>query len=848
MITKILTLIVGTKNQRELKKLRPIVQKINALEESVSRLSEQEIKDKTNEFRHRIANGESLDSILPEAFALAREAGKRTLNMRHFDCQLVGGMVLHHGKIAEMKTGEGKTLVATLPLYLNALSGKGAHLVTVNDYLAKRDAEWMKPIYNYLGLEVGIIQNSMEDDERKIAYNADITYGTNSEFGFDYLRDNMKFDLSEYVQRDLNFAIVDEVDSILIDEARTPLIISGACEKGADLYMVANKAVINLKKDEDYEIDEKARTANLTETGTDKVERSLNIKNLYAPENILINHHVQQALKAHTLFKIDVEYVLRDNQVLIVDEFTGRIMPGRRYSDGLHQAIEAKEGVKVERENQTVATITLQNYFRMYKKLSGMTGTALTEAGEFHTIYKLEVLSIPTNKPMIRLDEPDIVFLTTKDKFDSVIEDIKDCHHRGQPALVGTASVEHSEYLSYLLNKTGIQHNVLNAKNHGKEAEIVAEAGEKHKITIATNMAGRGTDIKLGQGVVELGGLRIIGTERHESRRIDNQLRGRSGRQGDPGSSKFYVALEDDLMRIFGGEKLKNTMMRLGMKPGESIEHSMVSKSIEEAQKKVEKHNFDARKHLLEYDDVLNQQRTVIYDYRREILEGAEQALSLAKDMIASIVHNLFAIHCPKKTCTGEQSTEIIKVLSKLANIPESEFEKINFEHTQTIDFEEKVIDYLFYQYETYRKLLPEEVIRQAEKWILLDTIDTAWKNHLLNMDHLKEGIGLRGYGQKNPLVEYKKESFFEFENMMNQIKWDIVQRIFRLRPENVSLSSFHEIEKEKEEELSNIQIGGDDSTSGESKTIHRTQPKVGRNSPCPCGSGKKFKHCCGKN
>lgn len=848
MITKILTIIVGTKNQRELKKLRPIVQKINDLEKSISKLSEQEVKDKTNEFRKRIAEGESLNSILPEAFALVREAGKRTLNMRHFDCQLIGGMVLNQGKIAEMKTGEGKTLVATLALYLNALTGKGAHLVTVNDYLAKRDAEWMQPIYNYLGMEVGIIQNNMGDEDRKKAYNADITYGTNSEFGFEYLRDNMKFNLNEYVQRDLNFVIVDEVDSILIDEARTPLIISGQAEKGSDFYIAANRAIINLQKDDDYELDEKARSVNLTDAGIDKVENLLNIKNLYAPENVLLNHHVQQALKANTLFKKDIEYVVRDNQVLIVDEFTGRILPGRRYSDGLHQAIEAKEGVKVERENQTLATITLQNYFRMYNKLSGMTGTAQTEAAEFHSIYKLDVISIPTNQPLIRRDEADIVFLSIKDKFNAVIKDIKDCHDRGQPALVGTASIEHSEYLSYLLNSTGIPHNVLNAKNHGKEAEIIQEAGEKGKITIATNMAGRGTDIKLGSGIVDLGGLRIIGTERHESRRIDNQLRGRAGRQGDPGSSKFYVALEDDLMRIFGGEKMKNRMMKLGMEEGESIEHSILSKGIAEAQKKVEKHNFDSRKNLLEYDDVLNQQRTVIYNYRREVLEGSKQIQALVRDMTASIVHNLFAIHCPKRQCSIDHAEEIIKVLHQLTNIPASEFEKIHFEHSQTVDFEEKVIDFLQYQHEQYRKLLPEDVVSGAEKWILLDTIDTAWKNHLLSMDHLKEGIFLRGYAQKNPLVEYKKESFFEFKNMMQQIKWDIVQRVFRLRPESISISSIHEIEKEKEKELSKIQIGGDETVSATSRTVHRDQPKVGRNSPCPCGSGKKFKHCCGKN
>ena len=553
ILTKVLAKIFGTQNERELKQMRPIVHQINELEEGMLQLSDTQLTEKTNEFRQRIDRGESIDNILPEAFAVVRETGRRKMNMRHFDVQMVGGIVLHRGKISEMKTGEGKTLVATLPLYLNALAGKGAHLVTVNDYLARRDAEWMSPIYNHLGMEVGIIQNQMNDESRKKAYGADITYGTNNEFGFDYLRDNMKFNLDDYVQRDLHFAIVDEVDSILIDEARTPLIISGPSEKGSDLYLKANRAVLPLKKVDDYEVDEKARSVQITESGIDKVEAAMDVGNLYAPENILILHHVQQALKANTLFKIDVDYVVRENEVLIVDEFTGRILPGRRYSDGLHQALEAKEGVKIERENQTLATITLQNYFRMYKKLSGMTGTAETEAGEFHSIYKLGVNVIPTHRPMIRNDEPDIIFLTKEDKFKAVIDDIRSCHQKGQPTLVGTIAVETSEYLSYLLRQQNIPHNVLNAKQHQSEAEIVKEAGEAGKVTIATNMAGRGTDIKLGEGVREAGGLRIIGTERHESRRIDNQLRGRSGRQGDRGSSKFYISLDDDLIRVFGG-------------------------------------------------------------------------------------------------------------------------------------------------------------------------------------------------------------------------------------------------------------------------------------------------------
>ncbi|MCF7799884.1 preprotein translocase subunit SecA [Candidatus Babeliales bacterium] len=843
MIAEIFAKILGTKNERELKRIRATVHKINLLEEEIQALQDHELTEKTNIFRERISRGESIESILPEAFAVVRETSKRKLGERHYDVQLIGGIVLHEGKIAEMKTGEGKTLTSTLPLYLNALEGKGAHLITVNDYLAKRDADWMSPVYHHLNLEVGVIQNMMNDDERKKAYNADITYGTNNEFGFDYLRDNMKFNLSDYVQRDLHYAIVDEVDSILIDEARTPLIISGASEKGSDLYAIANRAVLPLKKEIDYDIDEKAKSVQLTESGIDKVEHTMNVGNIYAPENILYLHHIQQALRANTLFTNDVDYVVKDGEVLIVDEFTGRILPGRRYSDGLHQALEAKEGVKVERENQTLATITLQNYFRMYKKLAGMTGTAETEASEFHNIYKLGVVAIPTHKPMIRDDQADIIFLSKEDKFNSVAEDILSCYKNQQPVLVGTIAIETSEYLSHLLNQKGIPHNVLNAKQHAREAEIIKEAGEPGKITIATNMAGRGTDIKLTHEVKNVGGLRIIGTERHESRRIDNQLRGRAGRQGDPGSSKFYLSLEDDLIRIFGGEKLKNYMMKLGMQPGESIEHKMLSKRIEKAQEKVEKYNFGIRKHLIEYDDVLNQQRTVIYDYRRDILEGEEQLQSLIKNIIIDIVSNLFAIYCPKSNCDQQAEQEITESLVKLTNISKTNIQEVfakNKNNTET-----KLADYLTYEYEKYRKLLPEEIIKDAEKWILLETVDQAWKNHLQNIDHLKEGIGLRGYGQKNPLIEYKKEAFELFQEMMYQIKWDIAQRIFRMRPENFDSSSIYEIEKEKERELSNLQIGGDESNK-EGKTIKRENPKAGRNDPCPCGSGKKYKKCCG--
>jgi len=844
MITKLISKIFGTKNTREIKRLENTVHKINALEESIIKLDDLELTAKTNVFRERIAKGESIGSILPEAFAVVRETSRRKLNMRHFDVQLIGGMALHEGKIAEMKTGEGKTLVATLPLYLNALTGKGAHLITVNDYLARRDSEWMKPIYNHLGLEVGLLQNEMNDEDRQKAYGSDITYGTNNEYGFDYLRDNMKFNLSQYVQRDLNFAIVDEVDSILIDEARTPLIISGASYKGSDLYQAANRAILPLKKDTDFEIDEKSKTSQLTESGIDKIEHTLGVKNLYAPDNILILHHVTQALKANVLFKKDVDYVVKDGEVLIVDEFTGRILSGRRYSDGLHQAIEAKEGVKVESENQTLASITLQNYFRMYKKLSGMTGTAQTESQEFYDIYKLEVISIPTHKPLTRIDEPDAVFLDTEDKFEAIIKDIKSCYERKQPVLVGTIAIETSEYLSSLLIKNGIPHNVLNAKQHQREADIVKEAGDKAKITIATNMAGRGTDIKLGEGVVQIGGLRIIGTERHESRRIDNQLRGRSGRQGDPGSSKFYISLDDDLMRIFGGgatgDRLKNIMIRIGMGKGESIEHKMISRSIEKAQEKVEKQNFEIRKNLIEYDNVLNQQRKVIYDYRREILDGEEHTLELIKEIIIDVVNNLVAIYCPQKKCSTENLQELLHSLETISGLEPAVFQNLT---TETTELTKQVIDLLCYQYEQFRKQLPSEIVGETEKWLLLQTIDEAWKINLLSLDKLKEGIGLRAYGQKNPIIEYKRESFHAFETMMKQIKWDILQRVFRLKPEHFSKSSIEELEEQKQQELKEIE--SNHRTGDEHIPVQKESDKIGRNDQCPCGSGKKYKKCC---
>jgi preprotein translocase subunit SecA len=845
MIAKILAKIFGTQNERELRGLYPLVSHINDLEAKVKPLSDVELAAKTNEFRERIAQGAHLDTILPEAFAVAREASMRVLNMRHFDVQLIGGMVLNSGKIAEMRTGEGKTLVATLPMYLNGLTGKGAHLITVNDYLVKRDAEWMGQLYNFLGLEVGIIQNSMEDDARQKAYGADITYGTNNEFGFDYLRDNMKFNISDMVQRPLNFAIVDEVDSILIDEARTPLIISGPSERGSNLYDIANRAVVTLSTTGDYEIDEKARSVHLTEEGTDKIEAYLRVENLYAPENLMVLHHVTQALRANTIYKRDVDYVVFDGEVLIVDEFTGRILQGRRYSDGLHQALEAKEGVKIERENQTLASITLQNYFRLYKKLAGMTGTAVTESAEFWKIYKLAVVAIPTNKPVSRDDQGDTVMLTKDDRNKAVVEDIKECHKRGQPVLVGTVAIESSEILSNVLRQNGIPHNVLNAKQHEREAEIIKEAGEKGKVTIATNMAGRGTDIKLGEGVIAAGGLRIIGTERHESRRIDNQLRGRAGRQGDPGSSKFYISLEDDLMRIFGGDRVKKTMERFGMKPGESIEHPMVSRSIEKAQERVEKQNFDIRKHLLEYDDVLNQQRMVVYSYRHSILEGTDQILGLIKDMMADMMHKLFSVYAPGSSCGPEEREQILTALENITGFRRDTLEARGFDFGSTARAEDQILEYIIYEYELRRS--SNETSQQAEKWVLLDTIDRAWRMHLQNIDHLREGIGLRGYGQKNPLIEYKKESFSEFERMMDQIKWDIVAHLFRLEPDQYSAAALREIEHQHEKELASMQMRGAGSDDAQPQPVRREGPKVGRNDQCPCGSGKKYKHCCGR-
>jgi len=870
MLEYILKKIMGTKNDRELKKLYPIVDKINGLENEIKALTNEQLKNKTIEFKQRIENGESLDSILPEAFAVVREASKRTLNMRHFDCQLIGGIVLHQGKIAEMKTGEGKTLVATLPAYLNALTGKGVHIVTVNDYLAKRDSEWMGTIYKFLGLTVGCIVHELDDEERKEAYNADITYGTNNEFGFDYLRDNMKFSLDDYVQREFNYAIVDEVDSILIDEARTPLIISGPSEESTELYYEIDKIIPYLKKDVDFTIDEKSRIVALTEEGITKVEKLLNINNLYDPRHVNILHHVNQALRAHHLFKRDVDYVVKDGEVIIVDEFTGRLMPGRRWSDGLHQAVEAKEKVKIEKENQTLATITFQNFFRMYKKLAGMTGTAETEAEEFKKIYNLDVIVIPTNKPMIRIDYPDVVYKTEKEKFKAVVEEIKKLYQIGRPVLVGTTSIEKNEKLSAMLKREGIPHQVLNAKHHEKEAEIIAQAGRLKAVTIATNMAGRGVDILLGgnpvllakakvnydtsnpeyekileeytkiceeekQKVIALGGLHIIGTERHESRRIDNQLRGRAGRQGDPGSSRFYLSLEDDLMRIFGSDRIASIMDKLGIEDGEAIEHNLVTKAIENAQKRVEAHNFEIRKHLLEYDDVINKQREFVYTFRKKLLQK-QDLREITRDVIYEVLDWSFdeLIGEKRKEWNIHGFTELMRNVFDIKMTPE-EVEDFYPDDDKLYEHVEKLV---FNSYEIKEKEYGEDLMRELEKYFLLTSLDNAWKEHLLNIDHLKEGIGLRGYAQKDPLVEYKKEAHFLFMEMLQNFRKDAIMKLFNVRV--VQKDEVPDLEKEKQK-TKGLVFGGETS-----RKMVKKKNKIGRNDPCPCGSGKKYKKCCG--
>jgi preprotein translocase subunit SecA len=950
MIDQVLAKIFGTKNEREVKRIRPIVAAINDLEPGMQQLSDADLAQKTVEFKQRVANGESLDDLLIESFAACREVGRRVLNMRHFDVQLIGGIFLHRGKIAEMRTGEGKTLVATLPVYLNALSGLGVHVVTVNDYLAKRDSEWMGRIYKFLGMSVGVIVHDLDDQERRQSYACDITYGTNNEYGFDYLRDNMKFRIEDCVQRGHNFGIVDEVDSILIDESRTPLIISGPSEESTDKYYKINRIIPKLVRGEeikgkepgenyttgDYTVDEKHRSAALTEEGIAKVEKLLGCGNLYQPENWTILHHVQQALKAHVLFLRDKDYLVQEGQVIIVDEFTGRVMPGRRWSDGLHQAIEAKENVKIERENQTLATITFQNYFRMYKKLAGMTGTAETEAAEFDKTYKLDVAVIPTNRQMVRKEFQDVVYRTEDEKFRNAAKEIKDLYEKGQPVLVGTISVEKSERLSNSLKKMGVKHEVLNAKNHEREAFIVAQAGRKGAITVSTNMAGRGTDILLGGNpefltkeylkkenkdpdllqtspvgsperaewdavyarfkdetavehdeVVALGGLHVLGTERHESRRIDNQLRGRAGRQGDPGSSRFYLSLQDDLMRIFGGERMQNLMLRLGMEEDVPIESKMISKRIAASQKAVEAQNFAARKHLLEYDDVMNKQRQAVYGMRRHLLEGQDQR-ERVHEIIEGIVATFIDMRCPERT---HPST--FDLASLQSDVLSSFGLKIDTDELQGMarqEIETHIYDLLIARYKEKEDLIGPENMRDAERIVMLNVIDNQWKDHLLSMDHLKEGIGLRGYGQKDPLIEYKKESFQMFQDMMDRIEDETIRYLFFLqvttgggpagqaqpvlpfspdgdeedeeeedneealvgangdqrRAAQTVVEDFtRNIQRKKDKEMADLQFVGGSGTATEKKQAVSAK-KAGRNDPCPCGSGKKYKKCHG--
>jgi preprotein translocase subunit SecA len=841
MITNILTKVFGSKNERELKKITPIVQSINALETEMRKMSDEQLKAQTILFKERHSNGEPIDDMLPEAFATVREASMRTLDMRHFDVQLIGGVVLHRGKIAEMKTGEGKTLAATLPAYLNALTGKGVHIITVNDYLARRDTEWMGNIYNFLGLSVDTILHGLDDEERKNAYNADITYGTNNEFGFDYLRDNMKFDRDAVVQGELNFAIVDEVDSILIDESRTPLIISGPAEKSTDLYHHVNAIIPRLVLDQDYTLDEKARSVTLTEEGIAKAEKILKVDNLYDPKYIELLHHINQALKAYTLFKRDVDYIVKNGEVIIVDEFTGRLMPGRRYSEGLHQALEAKENVKVENENQTLATITFQNFFRMYNKLAGMTGTADTEAAEFKKIYNLDVSVIPTNQPMIRKDYPDVIYKTRREKFDSAMDEIVELHKKGQPVLVGTISIDVSENFSKQLKKRGIKHSVLNAKNHEREAEIIAMAGRKGAVTISTNMAGRGTDIVLGDGVTDLGGLHILGTERHESRRIDNQLRGRSGRQGDFGSSRFYLALEDDLLRIFGGEKITGIMEKLGMEEGEPIEHNLISRAIENAQSKVEGHNFDIRKQLLEYDDVMNQQREVIYRQRRETLTG-QSLKPVIEDMIIEKSEEISHSVTNERAIAEEWDWKgINEAVFKQFNFRLGNIDDSTMDGLTTDGLAQLISDASLKIYDEKEAVIGIEDIRNLERIIMLQTVDNLWKDHLLSMDHLKEGIGLRGYAQQDPLIVYKKEGFDLFQDTISRIKEETLGILFRIQiSEPGKISDLRQPKKQKM-----VFSSGD--VPETKKPVKRAQKKVGRNAPCPCGSGKKYKKCCGR-
>jgi len=949
MIESTLAKVFGTKHDREIKRIQPLVALINALEPQLQKLSDQELAAKTADFKQRVANGAGLDDILVEAFAVCREASRRVLNMRHFDVQLIGGIVLHRGKIAEMKTGEGKTLVATLPSYLNALEGKGVHVVTVNDYLARRDSEWMGRIHRYLGLTVGNIVHDLDEQQRRTAYGSDITYGTNNEFGFDYLRDNMKFRLEDYVQRDFNFAIVDEVDSILIDEARTPLIIAGPSEESTDKYYRVNRIIPNLVRGEviegkepgqsrttgDFTVDEKHRSVALTEEGVLKVEKLLNTGNLYDPANIEMNHHVQQGLRAHILYERDRDYVVQEGQVIIVDEFTGRLMPGRRWSDGLHQAVEAKENVKIERETQTLASVTFQNFFRMYKKLAGMTGTADTEVAEFQKIYNLDVTVIPTNRQMIRIENSDMVYRTEEEKFRNAAKEIKALHDKGQPVLVGTISVQKSEHLSNILKKMGVRHEVLNAKNHAREAHIVAQAGRKGAVTVSTNMAGRGTDILLGgnpdvlledrlakmgksqdmippdelekikaevraeidverKEVLAAGGLHILGTERHESRRIDNQLRGRAGRQGDPGSSRFYLSLQDDLLRVFGGERMQNIMLKLGMEEDVPIESGLITSRIAAAQKAVEAQHFASRKHVLEYDDVMNKQRQAVYGMRRQLLKGENQ-----KERIVEIVHGIVRAFvdqfCPETLRIDQYDLPALQ--TAILNQFGAKFEVEDLAGRTTLAVEQKIDEILDQRYDEKEQMIGAENLRHAERIIMLKVLDDQWKDHLLSMDHLKEGINLRSYGQKDPLIEYKKESYVMFQDMMDRIEDETIKFLYFMRieagappmpyPEDDEEEETEEegethaslngspngkaprlspaeieaqkreaqksvvdltrnIQRKKDRELAELQFTSASGTSD--KPQASKVQKVGVNEPCPCGSGKKYKKCHGAN
>ena len=892
MINFILQKIFGTQNTRTLKTLWPVVAEVNALEPAIQKLTDAELRAKTDEFRKRLAEGQTLDDILPEAFAVVREASRRTTKMRHFDVQILGGLVLHKGKIAEMSTGEGKTLVATLPVYLNALEGKGVHLVTVNDYLARRDRNWMGPIYEFLGLTVGVIQHDIPQEERQKAYNADITYGTNNEFGFDYLRDNMVTGLEMRVQRPLHYAIVDEVDSILIDEARTPLIISGPAEDSTDKYFRAQRAALSLKgyriakeevdpewkakleeikKECDYISDEKAKTIRLTESGETKSARAMGVSNMHDSDTVSERHHIITALRAKEFFARDVEYVVKDGEILIVDEFTGRLMPGRRFSDGLHQALEAKEGVEIKRENQTLATVTFQNYFRMYKKLGGMTGTAATEAVEFDKIYKLDVVVMPPNRPCVRVDSADCIYRTEKEKFEAVVREVVEEHKKGRPVLVGTISIERSERLSKMLHQINLPHTVLNAKYHEKEAEIVAQAGQPAVVTIATNMAGRGTDIVLGPGVADKGGLAVIGTERHEARRIDNQLRGRCGRQGDPGSSKFYISLEDELMRLFGADRISGMMQRLGLQEGEEIQHPFVSRAMETAQKRIEAHNFEIRKHLLEYDDVMNRQRELIYGERDLILKGSPEELKKhVFEMIENVVEGMVATYVHPDMREEDKNPEgLIAALGERFGV---DFRKCVEDNQYEIDtLLEAINQTVQEEFQRREKVFGAAQTQYLEKFILLQVIDTKWKEHLYGLDNLREGIGLRAYGQRDPLVEYKREAFNMFDEMTDRIKEEAIELLFRVQVvhetktagvlETPKAQYLHPETQAIKETAPKSRPGpaageGFDthfsprggSPDQKPEPVHRAEPKVGRNDPCSCGSGKKYKKCCGKN